>query len=138
MGDFDEYLAQKFEGEWSCELPEEFKPKRGGTASSSSATATPTDVQGKPEDVIEGNYDADEKEMSKEDIETTLDGEATEELDVKLGSPAPHTPHIVLGSPVLETQDEKGQEVEDNVELEKQAHPLNGQEAGETPEQQQG
>lgn len=32
MGDFDDYLVQKFEDEWSCELPEDFKPRRDAPA----------------------------------------------------------------------------------------------------------
>lgn len=30
IGDFDEYLAEKFEEDWGVELPEEYKPKRQG------------------------------------------------------------------------------------------------------------
>ncbi|KAF6808420.1 proline-rich early nodulin [Colletotrichum sojae] len=38
MGDFDAYLAQKFEDEWSCELPEGFRPNRNGEPAAAAAT----------------------------------------------------------------------------------------------------
>ncbi|KAJ0299294.1 hypothetical protein COL5a_000629 [Colletotrichum fioriniae] len=38
-GEFDDYVTQKFEDEWSCKLPEGFKPNRSGNAPGPAAPA---------------------------------------------------------------------------------------------------
>ncbi|KAK1984053.1 Asx homology domain-containing protein [Colletotrichum cereale] len=108
--DFDSYLKQKFEDEWSCELPEASGPKRNGDEPAKGVVAA--EEQGKAEGdtqmemKVEDADGAEEaevlQEQPKEEIEMTDEGESEETVDVKLGSPASQTSGIQLGSPVPE------------------------------------
>ncbi|GKT58687.1 proline-rich early nodulin [Colletotrichum tofieldiae] len=109
-GDFDSYLKQKFEDEWSCELPEEFRPKRDGGEPAKAIAAV--EEQGKAQCearmVVKAEDDggAEEARVSEEapkkDVEMTNGDESKEAAEVKLQSPAPQTSVIKLGSPVPE------------------------------------
>ncbi|OLN84965.1 hypothetical protein CCHL11_04017 [Colletotrichum chlorophyti] len=107
-GDFDAYLAQKFEDEWSCELPEDFKPKRQrSTASASVADEREGDGQ-----TMKG------KENATKEAGTVLAnnaGEETSEKDVQMEEADEEVTRatvVILGSPVPETKQGRGGEAE--------------------------
>ncbi|KAI8311020.1 histone acetylation protein 2 [Colletotrichum sp. SAR11_59] len=125
MGDFDDYLVQKFEDEWSCELPEDFKPRRDAPAPAESVeegkeaavAAGEMEVQpllaeageetevAKQESIQDDSKDdliKDTTEMAKDDAEGGLnpkpdagEGASGNEPVVKLGSPVPDDDEVV-------------------------------------------
>ncbi|OHE95407.1 hypothetical protein CORC01_09279 [Colletotrichum orchidophilum] len=130
-GDFDGYVAQKFEDEWSCELPEGFRPNRSGEMPDSAALATVKEAPVKQkeestneeeDEVIdqaqaEGSVINQAEEMKQtatvEDVTATADAkndvgmakviEAEDLSGVKLGSPIPEdTVSVKLGTPTPE------------------------------------
>ncbi|KAK2002080.1 hypothetical protein LX36DRAFT_652700 [Colletotrichum falcatum] len=109
-GDFDRYLKQKFEDEWSCELPERSGFKRDGDGLAKEVTAG--EEQGKVEGETQTEVklkDAEEPEDTEVPLEErngetemTDEGGSEEAVDIELGSPSSQTYEIQLGSPIPE------------------------------------
>lgn len=118
MGDFDDYLVQKFEDEWSCELPEDFKPRRDAPAPAegveegveAAGAVGEMEVQPLPAEAGE-ETEAAKQESIKEDAKDDLIKEtmetATDDAEGDL-NPKPdageeasgNEPVVKLGSPV--------------------------------------
>ncbi|KAK1966398.1 hypothetical protein LY78DRAFT_657343 [Colletotrichum sublineola] len=109
-GDFDSYLKQKFEDEWSCVLPEGFRLSRDGDVPAKEVTAVEEQRKAEGGDQMEvkvkdaeGAADAEApQEQPIEETEMADEDESEEVVDVKLGSPACQTSGIQLGSPIPE------------------------------------
>ncbi|GKT40747.1 uncharacterized protein ColSpa_00928 [Colletotrichum spaethianum] len=125
-GDFDGYLKQKFEDEWSCELPEEFRPKRGGdepakeVAPSEDGEKAKCEAQtemkvedggakeaGVLEEAPKKDVDMTDRCEFKEVVDVKLGSPTSQASGIKLGSPAPEESCVKLGSPIPESQEEK-------------------------------
>ncbi|KAK2059556.1 hypothetical protein LY76DRAFT_592247 [Colletotrichum caudatum] len=109
-GDFDSYLKQKFESEWSCELPGAFGLNRDGDGPAKGVMAAEepgkvdedTQMEVKAEDA-EGAEDSEiSQEQPNRETKMIDESESEEAVDVKLGSPASQTYEIQLGSPIPE------------------------------------
>ncbi|KAI8291199.1 histone acetylation protein 2 [Colletotrichum sp. SAR11_57] len=126
MGDFDDYLVQKFEDEWSCELPEDFKPRRDAPAPAegveegveAAGAVGEMEVQPLPAEAGEETETAKQEsiqEDSKDDLikETTKTAKDDAEGDL---NPKPdageeasgNEPVVKLGSPVPDDDEAVG------------------------------
>ncbi|EFQ27860.1 uncharacterized protein GLRG_03004 [Colletotrichum graminicola M1.001] len=109
-GDFDSYLKQKFEDEWSCELPEGFGLNRDGNGPTNGVTAAEeqrkeegeTQMEAKVKNAEGTEYAEVTQEQPNKDTRMIDEGDSEEVVDVKLGSPASQTHEIQLGSPIPE------------------------------------
>ncbi|KAL0943852.1 proline-rich early nodulin [Colletotrichum truncatum] len=115
-GDFDDYLVQKFEEEWSCELPEEFKPKRDSGVSAAEVN----------EDAESSNEVKNHSEEPATELNGTIEGEDAlgtldKEPKVDEETHAANEPVIQLGSPVPEDNEEFTLEIEVKTDVENPA-----------------
>ncbi|KAF9881133.1 proline-rich early nodulin [Colletotrichum karsti] len=122
IGDFDEYLAQKFEDEWSCKLPAasgENGTKGGEKVESPPKVMDNLEQPAPPRAIAEPNWD-NEVEVAVAVEEPYSEGESEGEggpdqteaeiqdsqasndanTDAKDESPSPDGPRVTLGSPV--------------------------------------
>ncbi|OBR11890.1 Proline-rich early nodulin [Colletotrichum higginsianum IMI 349063] len=125
-GDFDGYLKQKFEDEWSCELPEGFRPKRDGDKPAKGVAVAEEEGKAEAGGVVNDTTTAEEAnileaysknsdgaeeaqvppEAPKIDAKVAHGGELEEEHNIKLGSPTREEVRVELGSPIPESPGE--------------------------------
>ncbi|KAH0445022.1 proline-rich early nodulin [Colletotrichum camelliae] len=121
MGDFDDYLVQKFEDEWSCELPANFKPRRDAGAAAegvhsveeskeAAGAAAEMEVQPAPAELgeetevakqkpVQENAKDDQIKETKETAEHDAEGDLNPKSDAG-GEASGNEPVVKLGSPV--------------------------------------
>ncbi|KAJ0168148.1 hypothetical protein CTA2_9295 [Colletotrichum tanaceti] len=122
-GDFDGYLKQKFEDEWSCELPEGFRPKRDGDEPAKGVVGAEEEGKTEAEEDVKDTTAAEEAnipeanasnadgtkeaqlppEGPKMDYEAAHGGEPGEEHDIELGSSDEEEVRVELGTPIPES-----------------------------------
>ncbi|KAG7057774.1 proline-rich early nodulin [Colletotrichum scovillei] len=107
-GDFDDYVTQKFEDEWSCKLPEGFKPNRSSDAPGPAAPAeagkahieqteeTTNQTKGDVIDKVQVEGEAIKQVTDTKAADTTGDANTAEENDAR------EAPGVALGSPLPE------------------------------------
>ncbi|KAL0779661.1 hypothetical protein CaCOL14_004145 [Colletotrichum acutatum] len=107
-GDFDDYVTQKFEDEWSCKLPEGFKPNRSGDVPGLAAPAEAGKVhveqreentnqtKGDIIDKVQVEGEAIKQVKETKAADTSGDANTAEETDSR------EAPGVALGSPLPE------------------------------------
>ncbi|KAK0375245.1 hypothetical protein CPAR01_08412 [Colletotrichum paranaense] len=107
-GDFDDYVTQKFEDEWSCKVPEGFKPNRSGDAPGPAAPAEAgkAHVEQTEENTDQTRGDAiDKVQVEAEAIKQVTDTKAadtTGDANTAKDNDAREAPGVALGSPLPE------------------------------------
>ncbi|KXH61243.1 hypothetical protein CSAL01_02382 [Colletotrichum salicis] len=113
-GDFDDHVTQKFEDEWSCNVPEGFKPDRSSIAPGPAASAEveKTRVEQKEEITnqaeeqiidnvqVEGDVvnQAEEVKATVKNVPATTD--TTNDVNMAEENEAREAPGVTLGSPL--------------------------------------